>query len=403
MANRKAAMGFIFITMVVDIMGIGIIIPIMPELIMELTGGTNSEASVWYAWLAFTYAIMQFVFAPVLGGLSDQFGRRPVLLGSLFGFALDYIFMALAPTIWWLFVGRILSGLFGSSITTATAYVADVSTPEKKAQNFGMIGLAFGVGFIVGPAIGGFLGEYGARIPFYAAAIFTALNWLFGYFVLPESLSLEKRRKFNWKRANPVGSLMQFKKRPIVLGLAFSMFFIYVAAHATQSTWAFYTKEKFDWSPGMIGLSLTFIGFIVAVVQGGLIRIIIPRIGEKMAIYTGLTFYILGFLLFGLATEGWMMYVFIIPYALGGLAGPSLRGIMSNEVPDNEQGELQGGLTSMVNITTIIGPPLMAFLFAFYTSPKNEVYLPGAPFFLGALLSLICLFLARNSLMKHHN
>jgi len=401
MKNRKAAMGFIFTTLVIDVMGIGIIIPIMPELIMDLTGGTEGEASLWYGGLTFAYAIMQFVFAPILGGLSDKFGRRPILLGSLFGFALDYILMALAPTIAWLFLGRLLSGLFGSSITTATAYVADISSPEKKAQNFGLIGVAFGVGFIIGPAIGGFLGEYGPRVPFYASAIFTGLNWLFGYFILPESLSKEKRRAFQWKRANPIGALFQFKRRPLVLGLVVSMFFIYVAAHATQSTWAFYTNVRFDWSPKAIGLSLTYVGFIVALVQGGLIRIVVPKIGEKRAIYVGLTFYAIGFVLFGLANEGWMMYAFIIPYSLGGLAGPSIQGIISNSVPDNEQGELQGGITSMINVTTIIGPPLMTGLFYYFTSPENSIYLPGAPFFLGALLSLVCLLIARNSLVKH--
>jgi DHA1 family tetracycline resistance protein-like MFS transporter len=292
MKTRQAAMGFIFITVLVDVMGIGMIIPIMPDLIEELTGGTTGEASGWYGILAFVYASMQFVFAPILGGLSDKWGRRPVLLGSLFGFTLDYILMALAPTIWWLFAGRLLSGIFGSSFTTANAYVADISPADKKAQNFGMIGVAFGAGFVLGPALSALIvDQFGLRAPFYASAILSGLNWLFGYFMVPESLNPEKRRAFSWRRANPIGTLDQVRKRPLILGLVISMFMIYVAAHATQSTWAFYTKVKFNWDASMIGWSLAFVGVVVAIVQGGLIRTVVPKIGEKNAAYIGMIFY----------------------------------------------------------------------------------------------------------------
>lgn len=389
MKNGKAALGFIFITVLIDVIGLGIIIPVLPQLITELTGGTISDASVIGGWLMFAYASMQFLFAPILGGLSDQYGRRAILLFSLFGFAIDYVFMALAPTIGWLFIGRLIAGVTGASFTTASAYIADVSTPEKRAQNFGMLGAAFGLGFIIGPMTGGILGEYGPRIPFFAAAGLSALNWLYGYFVLPESLSQENRRKFTWKRANPWGTLTQLKRYPVVIGLVFSLVLIYVAAHATQSTWAYFTIEKFQWSEAQVGYSLGFVGFMIALVQGVIIRPVVKRVGQVNAVYVGLVFNALGFVLIALATEGWMLYAIMIPYALGGLAGPSLQGIMSNSVPGNEQGELQGGLTSLISLTSIVGPPLMTGIFGYFTDKDTQLYLPSAPFYLGAVLAIL--------------
>ncbi|MEM9389658.1 MAG: TCR/Tet family MFS transporter [Bacteroidota bacterium] len=397
--NKKAALGFIFITLLIDVTGIGIIIPIIPDLINELTGASVSESAAIGGWLVFAYAIMQFVCAPVLGGLSDQYGRRPVLLISLFGFGLDYIFTALAPTLIWLFAGRIIAGVMGSSFTTASAYIADISAPQERAKNFGLIGAAFGLGFIIGPSIGGILGEYGTRIPFYGAAILTLVNWFYGFFVLPESLAPENRRKFNWKRANPVGTLVQLKKYPVIIGMASSLMLIYIAGHATQSTWAFYTKEIFDWDPAWIGYSLTFVGLMVALVQGGLIRWLLPILGQNKSVYIGLFLYAVGFLLFGLATKEWMMFAFTVVYTLGGIAGPALQGIMSNEVPPSDQGELQGGLTSLVSVTSIIGPPLMTSVFYYFTSTNVlQMYLPGAAFFLGAVFSMISLLLAYRAL-----
>ncbi len=393
MKNGKAALGFIFITVVVDVVGMGIIIPVLPNLIAELIDGTISEASIYGGWLIFAYAIMQFLFAPVLGGLSDQFGRRPVLLFSLFGFGLDYLFLAVAPTIGWLFVGRLIAGITGASFTTASAYIADVSPPEKKAQNFGLIGAAFGLGFIIGPAIGGVLGEYGSRVPFYAAAGLTLVNWLYGYFILPESLSREHRRKFNFSRANPVGSLIQLNKYPVLFGMIGALVLLYIAAHAVQSTWSYFTIERFDWSPKDVGWSLAFVGLLVALVQGYLIRIVVPKIGENAAVYTGLAFNSIGLILFAFASEGWMIYAFLIPYVLGGLAGPSMQGIMSNQVPTNEQGELQGALTSLVAVTSIIGPPMMTSIFAYFTDiQEGQLYFPGAPMLLGAVLSVISIW-----------
>ncbi len=398
MKSNKPALSFIFITMLVDIIGLGIILPVLPALIQELTGGTVSDASKYGGWMMFAYAIMQFLFSPILGGLSDRFGRRPILLISLFGFGLDYLFLAFAPTIGWLFVGRLLAGICGASITTATAYIADISTPEKRAQNFGIVGMAFGIGFIVGPVIGGLLGEFGSRIPFFAAAGLTFLNWVYGYFVLPESLSVENRRKFEWKRANPIGSLKHLGRYPVILGLVASLVLVYIAAHAVQSTWTFFTIERFSWSKAMVGYSLGMAGLCVAIVQGGLIRIINPRLGPNRSVYVGMMMYTVGLSLFAFSNQGWMMFVFLIPYCLGGIAGPSLQGIISNQVPANEQGELQGALTSLISVTSIIGPPLMTNLFAFFTRKNGVIYFPGAAFMMGAILVSISGFLAWRTL-----
>lgn len=397
-SSKQAAIGFIFVTLLIDTIGFGIIIPVLPNLIIELTHGTTSEAARIGGWLLFAFAIVQFLFAPILGGLSDQYGRRPILLGSLFGFGLDYIFLALAPTIGWLFVGRLIAGALGASFTTAGAYIADISTPEKRGQNFGMIGAAFGLGFIIGPGLGGLLGSFGPRVPFMAAAGLSLLNWLYGYFILPESLKFENRRKFEWKRANPVASLLNLKRYPVVLGLVASLVLIYIAAHAVQSNWSYYTIEKFGWNSAMIGASLAAVGILIAIVQGGLIRIIIPAWGQKTSLYVGLALYSLGFILFAFATEGWMMFAFLIPYCLGGIAGPALQGIISSQVPANEQGELQGALTSLMSVTSIIGPLLMTQLFSAFTGPAAAFYFPGAPMAMGGVLTLVSLVLAMRAL-----
>ena len=354
--NRAPALGFIFITILIDCIGFGVIIPVMPALITELAGVGNSEASRLGGYLLFSFAATQFLCAPIMGGLSDQFGRRPVLLASLFGFGLDYVFLAFAPSFAWLFIGRIIAGAMGASFTTAGAYIADISAPEKRAQNFGLIGAAFGLGFIIGPAIGGLLGSYSAKIPFLVAASLSFVNCIYGFFVLPESLKPENRRPFDWKRANPVSSLLNLKRYPLIIGLVASLVCIYIAAHAVQSNWSFYTIEKFNWSPTMIGWSLTAVGVLISAVQGGLIRLVIPAWGQKRSLYIGLGLYSVGLILFSFATEGWMMFVFLIPYCLGGIAGPALQGIISSQVPSSEQGELQGALTGLVSVTSIIGP-----------------------------------------------
>ena len=392
--NRKAAIGFIFITLLIDVTGLGLIIPVVPKLIEDLLHTTNiSKVALIGGLLTFSYAIMQFLFAPVLGNLSDKYGRRPILLFSLLGFGLDYLLLAFAPSIGWLFVGRIIAGITGASMTTASAYIADISTPETRAQNFGMIGAAFGLGFIVGPMIGGLLGEMGPRIPFLVAAGLALLNAAYGYFVLPESLDASNRRAFDWKRANPISSLKNLSRFPAVAGLIVSFFLIYVASHAVQSNWSYFNIEKFKWSPKMIGISLAVVGVLVSLVQGVLVRFVNPKIGNERSVYVGLGLYTVGLVLFGLASQSWMMFAFLIPYCLGGISGPGLQAIISGSVPANEQGELQGSLTSVISITSIVGPLVMSNLFAFFTGPIAPFYFPGAPFMLAALLMLIsCLF-----------
>ncbi|MDN3582485.1 TCR/Tet family MFS transporter [Mucilaginibacter flavus] len=396
----QAALGFIFVTILIDVIGFGIIIPVMPTLIETLIHGTVSQASLYAGLMLLAYSAMQFLFSPVIGNLSDKYGRRPILLTSLLGFGVDYLFLAFAPSIGWLFVGRVIAGITGASFTTASAYIADVSPPEKRAQNFGLIGVAFGIGFIIGPLIGGVLGEWNIRYPFFAAAGLALLNAAYGFFILPESLSMDHRRPFELKRANPIGSLLQLKKYPSIIGLAVSLFLIYFAAQSVQSVWTFYTILKFNWSKFLEGCSLAFIGTMIALVQGGLIRITLPKLGIERSIWMGLLLYSLGLILFAFATNSWMMFAFMIPYALGGIAGPALQGLMSNQVPPNEQGELQGGLTSLMSLSSVFGPWTMTTLFYYFTNFKDKRYLPGAPFILGALLMLIAALLAIRSFNK---
>jgi DHA1 family tetracycline resistance protein-like MFS transporter len=391
--KKNNALAFIFITILVDVIGLGIIIPVVPKLIENLTGEGLSAASRYGGWLMFAFAAMQFVCSPIMGGLSDKFGRRPVLLLSLLGLGIDYVFHAYAPSLAWLFVGRVIAGMFGASFTTATAYIADISTPEKRAQNFGLIGAAFGLGFIIGPVVGGLAGSaWGPQAPFLVAATLTFLNMLYGYFVLPESLDPSQRRAFDWKRANPIGSLMHLRKYPVVSGLVVSLVLIYIAAHAVQSNWAYYTMFKFNWDEKVVGYSLAVVGVLIAAVQGGIIRIVIPKLGQQRSVYLGIALYAIGLVLFGIASASWMMFAFLVPYCLGGIAGPALQGIISSQVPANEQGELQGALTSLMSVTAIIGPVMMNNLFAYFTSDETPYYLPGASFFLAAFLTVLSLF-----------
>ncbi|WP_395632996.1 TCR/Tet family MFS transporter [Flavobacterium sp.] len=399
--KKQAAIGFIFITMLIDITGWGIIIPVIPKLISELINGDISEAAKYGGWLTFAYAITQFVCAPLIGNLSDKYGRRPIILISLFAFALDYLLLAFSPTIVWLFVGRIIAGLTGASITTASAYIADVSTPENRAKNFGMIGAAFGLGFIIGPVLGGLLGQYGSRVPFYAAAVLCLLNFLYGYFILPESLSKENRRAFEWKRANPIGALLNLKKYPSLIGLILAIFLLYVGSHAVHSNWSFFTMYRFGWDEKMVGISLGVVGLLVGLVQGGLVRFTSPRLGNQKSIYLGLSLYTIGMLLFAFATQSWMMFAFLVPYCLGGIAGPALQSEVSGKVPANEQGEIQGTLASLMSASAILGPPMMTNTFYFFTHDEAPFQLPGAPFILGGFLMLLSTILAYYSMKKH--
>lgn len=400
MKNLNAALGFIFVILLIDVIGIGIIIPVLPGLISEVANVDNSTAAIYGGYLLVAYSIMQFLFSPLIGALSDKYGRRPILLMSSFGIGVDFLLMAYAPTLSLLFVGRLIAGVLGGSFTTGAAYIADVSTPEKRAQNFGIIGVAFGLGFAVGPMIGGILGEYGTRVPFMAAAGLSLINWLYGLFILPESLPKEKRRNMDLKSVNPLTSLTRLKRYPKLSGLIFSLVFVYIASHAVQSTWSYFTFEAFEWSSAQIGYSLGFVGVMSIIVQGGLIRIVIPKLGQERSIYLGMLLYAIGLVLFSTATQGWLMYPYLAVYCLGGIAGPALQGLMSNQVSDSEQGELQGSLTSMMSVTSIIGPWIMTTLFAFFTAKDTTYYFPGAPMLLGAGLVLIGLFFSYRALNK---
>jgi len=406
MSNTKTgkyALTLIFITLLIDVIGIGIIIPIIPNLLSQLGGYSISEASSVGAWMVFAFAFPQFLFAPIMGNLSDQYGRRPIILISLFGLGLDYIFHAFAWSIPVLLVGRIIAGICGASFTTASSYIADISSPEKRAQNFGLIGVAFGVGFILGPVIGGLAAQISLRAPFYVAAIFSLLNAGLCYFLLPESLSKENRRKFDWSRSNPIGTLVQLKKYKKVLQLMVPLFLLYLASHAVQSNWPYYTKYKFHWDEKMIGLSLGMVGLMVAIVQGGLIRVIVPKLGNQKSIQLGFFLYCIGMLLFAMANQSWMMFASTSIYCLGGIAGPALQSEMSSSVAANEQGELSGGMTSIMSITAIIGPLLMNNLFAVFSGENAILELPGAPMYLGAFLILLAFIWVRVVYKKNAN
>lgn len=399
--QNKSAITFIFITLLIDVMGWGLIIPVMADLIAQLKGIPVNQASTYGALLLSVFAITQFVFAPVVGNLSDKFGRRPVLLFSLLGFGIDYLILSMAPSYGWLFVGRVIAGITGASFTTATAYIADISTDETtRAKNFGMIGAAFGLGFVLGPALGGLLATWGIRAPFYAAATLCLVNCLYGYFLLPESLSREHRRPFEWRRANPFGSLKFLTRHPEIGGLALSFFLIYLGGQSVQGNWNFFTIYRFHWSERMVGISLAVVGVLVGAVQAGLTRVINPRIGNERSIYLGLSLYTLGLVLFAFATQSWMMFVFLIPYCLGGICGPSLQSVISGHVPSNQQGELQGALTSLMSLTTIFGPLIMNSTFTYFTTDKAPFYFPGIHFLIGAVCMLLSVLLTYRILSR---
>ena len=385
----KRALLFVLVTVLLDSMGFGVIIPVMPELIMELTGEGLSRAAVYGGWLGFVYAALQFLFAPILGNLSDRFGRRPVLLYAVASLGIDYIVMGIAPTITWLFIGRAISGIAGASFTPANAYIADVSPPEKRAQSFGMMGAAFGAGFILGPAIGGMLGELGPRAPFFAAAGLSLVNFVYGYFVLPETLDASRRRPFDWRRANPVGTLVQIRQHPVVLGLLGVVFLWQIAHQVMPSIWSFYTMYKFDWTEALVGASLAFVGTIMVVGQSTLPRIVIPRLGERRAAMVAISVGAIGYAGYAFATEGWMMFAWLATWLLGALAMPSMQALMSHRVAVDAQGELQGAVGSLHSLSAILAPPLMTQMFRFFTVEDAVVHFPGAPFLLASGLALV--------------
>ncbi len=388
MKSTKTALLFIFITILVDVIGIGIIIPIIPDLIMQLTGEGIDMAVIYGMWLTTAFAGMQFLFSPVLGEFSDQYGRRPILLMALLGLSIDYLIHAWAPSIVWLFLGRILAGITGASFTVASAYIADVSTKENKAKNFGLIGAAFGLGFIIGPGIGGFFGDIDVRLPFYIAAGLTFANFLFGWFFVPESLAIENRRKINFAKMVPGVSLLSLRSYKGVLLLITAFFLANLAGQALPSVWSYYGIERYQWSPRQIGISLMVVGLLVSIVQGFLVGVVTKRFGRRKVIIIGFLAWTIGMFLFSVASEPWMLYAFLIPYAFGGIAGPTVQGVISNEVSEKEQGNLQGAITGLVSLTAIFGQLLFSPVFYYFIRPEASVYFPGAPYVLASLLLL---------------
>ena len=383
---------FIFVTMFIDILGLAIIVPILPDLIGELVGRDASSTGRYLGVIVAVYALMQFLFAPVLGALSDRFGRRPIILISLFGFGIDYLIQGWAPSIGWLFVGRFIAGVMGASITTANAYIADVSTPDTRARNFGFVGVAFGLGFTMGPALGGVLGAIHLRLPFFVAAALALVNWLYGFFVLPESLAPEHRRAVSFRNMNPIASLRRLRAYPLVAGLAFAVLFSSLAQRGMENVWVLHAGYRYGWNTQTNGLTLALVGVMAILVQGLLVRPTVRRLGERRTIMLGLTVSTLAFLGYGLASEGWMVLVIIVFGALAGLAMPAIQGLVAGTVGPSEQGEIQGALTSLTSLTSIFAPLIFtAGLFSFFTSSAAPMALPGAPFLLGSILFAVSL------------
>jgi len=433
--QRKAAIAFILVTLFIDILGIGIIVPVLPELVKELVdtdptglvaesglaetvlddGVSSAEngkpattvaddldakqsfsrASRYVGVIAATYALMQFLFAPILGALSDRFGRRPVILVSLFGLGIDFLIQGFAPSIWWLFVGRLLAGIMGANFTTANAYIADVSTDETRARNFGFVGMMFGLGFTIGPALGGFLGGISLRLPFFVAAGLALVNWIYGYFVLPESLPVEKRSPFTLRNANPFGTLRRLRVYPVVAGLAAVFACKSLAQRGLENVWVLYTGYRYQWDASINGWALALVGIMAVVVQGGLVRPTVRRLGERRTVVLGTLVGAFSFLGYALATQGWMIPGIIVLGAFSGVSGPAIQSLVTSRVDETEQGKIQGALTSLTSLTNIIAPVLFnTLLFSYFISDEAPVNLPGAPFFVGFVLLMVSIAIA---------
>jgi DHA1 family tetracycline resistance protein-like MFS transporter len=388
---------------VLAIMGVGLILPVLPGLITQFEGGDVADASHVYGWIVGVFALMQFFGSPILGALSDRFGRRRVILISLAGASIDYVVMALAPTLAWLFFARAIAGLTAGILATTNAYVADVTPLEGRAKAFGLVGAAFGLGFILGPAVGGWLGEYGLRVPFWAAAGLAALNWLYGMFVLPESLAPENRRPFSWKRANPVGTLMALRRFPAVIRLAETHFIMCVAQVMLHSIWVLYMGYRLGWTTGEVGLSLAVVGICSIVVQAGLVKSILGRIGEKRGLLLSICVMAVAMVGYGFATTGWMVYAIMVFSSISGIGGPALQSYITRHVPPNEQGSLQGAFGSLMSVAGIVGPPVAAWSFGWAIDPANTIRVPGLPFFESAALLAIALVLALRAFRREEN
>lgn len=399
--GRRAGIAFILVTLFLDVLGIGIVIPVLPGLVDAFVAGGASAAAPWYAALAAVYALMQFLFAPLVGSLSDRYGRRPVILTCLLAFGLNYLILAVAPNLVWLFVGRVIAGVTGATITAANAYIADVSGPDDRARNFGLVGVAFGLGFIFGPALGGLLGDIGLRLPFYASAAVVLLNTLYGWLVLPESLPPEARRPFSLARANPLGGLSGLRAYPMVAGLAFAFLFFSLAQRGLETVFVLYTDYRYGWGPRENGLALALVGVMAVVVQGGLVRPAVARWGERRTIRIGLAISTVGFVGYGLAGQGWMMLAVIVVASLGAVAGPALQGLVAGAVPSAEQGAVQGSIASLLALTAIFAPLLSGALFAGFSGSGAILELPGMPFFAGAAFLAVALALVVRTLRRH--
>ena len=399
-APRQPAVGFIFVTLVLAIVGFSLLIPVLPKLLVEFRGGDVASGSHAYGWVVSIYALMQFIGSPILGSLSDRFGRRRIILIATAGSAIDYVIMACAPTLAWLFVARTIAGFTAGVLATANAYIVDVTPPEKRAGAFGLIGAAFGIGFIIGPALGGLLGQVDLRLPFWVAAGCSATNWLYGFFVLPESLKPENRRAFDWKRANPVGALLALQRFPGVLGLAECYFILMLAQNMMFSTWALYTDHRYHWSPLDVGLSLMFVGVLSGLVQAVLVKKLVPKIGDTRAVLIGLAISATAYVAYGLSPYGWMIYVIMVFGAFAGISGPALQSYITKHVPPNEQGAVQGVYAGLASLAGIPGPFIATWSFGWAIAHKSQFDLQGISFFEGAGFTLIALVLAWRSFRK---
>lgn len=397
--NRQKTLIFICSVLFLDAAGFSLIMPIMPDLISGMAELNNAQAATIAGYLLFAFAIMQFVFAPILGSLSDRYGRRPILLLALVGFTLDYFLMAWAPTLFWLFIARIISGICGATFAAANASIVDISSPQERAKLFGLSGAAIGLGFVFGPAIGGILGEYHVRLPFLAAGGLTACALIYGFFAFPETLDAEKQRAFSLKRANPIGSLIAISRYPVVLILLAALFFIQLANHSYSSIWAFYVKEITGWTPFLIGLSVSFYGVLMAGIQGGLTGPAVKVAGEIRLVYFCGFVGVLSFLVLALSSNGWMIYLGITIGALSGFIGPTMQSLMTNRTPNDAQGELQGAITSLYSIASVLSPPVMALIFTAWSDDTGR-YMPGAPFILAAGLVTVSMLIATLAFRK---
>jgi DHA1 family tetracycline resistance protein-like MFS transporter len=392
--KHAPGLAFIFVTLLIDVLGVGLLIPILPKFVATLSGQGLSAGARDYGLLLGLYGLMQFGFAPLLGALSDRYGRRPVLLLALGFTGFEYVIQALAPTLTWLYVGRILAGITGASFTTASAYIADVSPPEKRAQNFGLIGAAFGVGFIAGPALGGLLGAYGPRVPFWVAAALSGINLVYGMLVLPESLKPENRRPFAWREANPFGVLQVLGRYPVVKGMAWSLLASNFAMQSLQSTWVLFMTSRFGWGTRENGFSLAVVGVVALVFQVGLARFLLPLFGERRTVLIGLLVGAAEYLGYALADKAWMVYAIMFAGGLSYLVGQAIQGLLSREVGDDAQGTLQGALTSLASLTGIVGPIAATALFSYFTRPHASVRISGISFFLASALDILAAVIA---------